>query len=141
MKKFVFELEDVLKFREFEQNQAELELAKALNNEREIQQKIDILASQMVDSKKKIKNSKGFDEILVCNNFINFVKEKTEYFLEELSKLKLITEEKKKKLQICMQKTDALKNLKDEQFSAYKKEMYKIEDENIDDIVTSRFNI
>ena len=41
MKKFVFELEDILQFRKFEQEQAEIALAKALSDEREIQEKIE----------------------------------------------------------------------------------------------------
>ena len=46
MKKFKFELEDILKFRKFEQHQAEVELGKALAEEQEIQSNLDNLAQQ-----------------------------------------------------------------------------------------------
>ena len=46
MKKFKFELEDILKFRKFEQHQAEVELGKALAVEQEIQSNLDNLAQQ-----------------------------------------------------------------------------------------------
>ena len=46
MKKFKFELEDILKFRKFEQHQAEVELGKALAEEQEIESKLGNLAEQ-----------------------------------------------------------------------------------------------
>ena len=140
MKKFVFELEDVLKFRDFEREQAEMELAKALNAEREVQNKINSLAQKLSQSQKSVKNSKNLSEISKTNQYIQFVKDKTEIFLKELAELKLITEQKKEKLKLCIQKTDSLKNLKEAQYSEYKKNLYKAEDEVIDDIVTTRFN-
>ena len=140
MKKFVFELEDVLKFRDFEREQAEMELAKALNAEREVQNKINSLAQKLSQSQKSVKNSKNLSEISKTNQYIQFVKDKTEIFLKELAELKLITEQKKEKLKLCIQKTDSLKNLKETQYSEYKKNLYKAEDEVIDDIVTTRFN-
>ena len=61
MKKFSFELEDVLNFRKFERQQAEIELGKALAVEREIQDKLDYLAAQQVEVAEKSKGSKDFE--------------------------------------------------------------------------------
>ena len=43
MKKFEFELEEILNIRRFEQQQAEVELGKALAEEKKVQDKIDNL--------------------------------------------------------------------------------------------------
>ena len=63
MKKFKFELEDILKFRKFEQNQAEVELGKALAVEQEIQSKLDNLAQQKHSASEYIRGSKNFTDI------------------------------------------------------------------------------
>ena len=69
MKKFVFELEDILQFRKFEQEQAEIALAKALSDEREIQEKIEMLAAQKVTNRRLVENSKSIEAIYSANQF------------------------------------------------------------------------
>ena len=51
-KKFHFELQDILDFRNFEKEQAEGELAKALGVETEIQNNLNTIAGQFVSLKK-----------------------------------------------------------------------------------------
>ena len=55
MKKFEFELEEILNIRRFEQQQAEVELGKALAEEKKVQDKIDNLAMQQVTVKQQMK--------------------------------------------------------------------------------------
>ncbi|MFC2330882.1 MAG: flagellar export protein FliJ [Treponema sp.] len=139
MKKFRFELEDVLQFRKFERQQAEIELGKALAVEREIQDKLDNLAAQQVEVAEKSKGSKDFQDIANAYRFYDFVRAQTEYLMNEMSKAKIVSDEKREILRAAMQKDDALERLKDEQLEEYRNAEILEADNIIDDIVTARF--
>lgn len=139
MKKFRFELEDVLNFRKFERQQAEIELGKALAVEREIQDKLDNLAAQQVEVAEKSKGSKDFQDIANAYRFYDFVRAQTEYLMNEMSKAKIVSDEKREILRAAMQKDDALERLKDEQLEEYRNAEILEADNIIDDIVTARF--
>lgn len=141
MKKFVFELEDILQFRKFEQEQAEIALAKALSDEREIQEKIEMLAAQKVTNRRLVENSKSIEAIYSANQFSQFVNIQTEHLLKQKAELALITEQKRETLKKCIQNTDSLQSLKDSQFSEYKKNVRDAENKNIEDIISGRINI
>ena len=138
MKKFRFELEDVLQFRKFERQQAEIELGKALAVEREIQDKLDNLAAQQVEVAEKSKGSKDFQDIANAYRFYDFVRAQTEYLMNEMSKAKIVSDEKREILRAAMQKDDALERLKDEQLEEYRNAEILEADNIIDDIVTAR---
>lgn len=141
MKKFVFELEDILQFRKFEQEQAEIALAKALSDEREIQEKIEMLAAQKVTNRRLVENSKSIEAIYNANQFSQFVSLQTEHLLKQKAELSLITEQKREALKKCIQNTDSLQSLKDSQFSEYKKNVRTAEQKAIEDIISGRINI
>ncbi|MCR5400302.1 MAG: flagellar export protein FliJ [Treponema sp.] len=138
MKKFSFELEDILSVRKFEQQQAEIELGKALSEEKEIQDKMDQLAMQLVRVNKESKGSVDVKVLIEANRFSSFVRAQTETMLEKLTLAKSVTEEKRENLRLCMAKTDALEELKKIKFEEYKKMVQDEEDKETDDIVTSR---
>ena len=140
MKKFVFELEDILQFRKFEQEQAEIALAKALSDEREIQEKIEMLAAQKVTNRRLVENSKSIEAIYSANQFSQFVNIQTEHLLKQKAELALITEQKREALKKCIQNTDSLQSLKDSQFSEYKKNVRDAENKNIEDSISGRIN-
>lgn len=141
MKKFVFELEDILQFRKFEQEQAEIALAKALSDEREIQEKIEMLAAQKVTNRRLVENSKSIEAIYSANQFSQFVNIQTEHLLKQKAELALITEQKREALKKSIQNTDSLQSLKDSQFSEYKKNVRTAEQKAIEDIISGRINI
>ncbi len=138
MKKFSFELEDVLNFRKFEQQQAEIELGKAVQTEKEIQDNLDLLAAQKSSVKKSMKDSKDFSAISNASGYYDFIKKQTEFLFAKMAEAKLVTEEKRKILNRCMQRTDALESLKKEDFAEYRREALSEEDKENDDIATSR---
>lgn len=138
MKKFSFELEDVLNFRKFEQQQAEIELGKAVQAEKEIQDKLDSLAAQKSLVKKSMKDSKDFSAISNASSYYDFIKKQSEFLFTKMAEAKLATEEKRKILNRCMQKTDALESLKKDDFAEYRREALSEEDKENDDIATSR---
>lgn len=138
MKKFSFELEDVLNFRKFEQQQAEIELGKAVQAEKEIQDKLNSLAAQKSLVKKSMKDSKDFSAISNASSYYDFIKKQSEFLFGKMAEAKLVTEEKRKILNRCMQKTDALESLKKEDLADYRREALSEEDKENDDIATSR---
>ena len=115
MKKFNFELQDVLDFRKFEQTQAENELGKALAKEKEIQDQLDMLAQQKIQSQKSVQNAKDFSMIAQASSFSEFVRKQSEVLFERMAEAKLVSDQKREILKKAMQKVDALEKLKENQ--------------------------
>ena len=111
MKKYSFELEDILEYKKFDQEQAEQEFARALSVENEIQQKIEYIAQQYLITKEKFKNTKNFDLIISQNQYFNLLDFQKEELLKELAQAKIITEQKKEILQETLQKARFLGGL------------------------------
>ncbi len=141
MKKFVFDLQDILDIRKFEQQQAEIELGKALGVENEIQQKLNALAVRQASIQKTMKGSTDFNDIASANQFYSYVRTSSEELMNQMAQAKLITEQKRKILKECMKKTDALESLKESEEQEFNQELKRKEAKQIDDIVTGRFNI
>jgi len=134
MAKFVFELEDVLKFRKFEEQQAQGELAKSLALETEINNKLEQIAKQYAILKNQMKGLTDFSDIISQSQFNNLLKYQKEELLQELTKAKLVSEEKRKILQEVMKKTTALNKLKDKQYEEYLRNENKAEEDFSDEI-------
>ena len=139
MAKFIFELQSVLDARKFEQSQAENELGKAVQAEKEIQDKIDCLAQQKIASRKLVKGSSDFSQISAAASFSEFVRKQTEFLLEEMAKAKIISEEKREILKKAMQKVDALEKLKEEQLNDFKLNEKRKLNKVINGIVTAKY--
>ncbi|MCQ2588538.1 MAG: flagellar export protein FliJ [Treponema sp.] len=134
MKQFKYELQEVLEFRQFEQEQAEAELGKALAVETEINNNLELLAQQFIASKESVKNSKNFEDVVSLNRYKELLDYQKEELLNQLAQAKLVTEEKRKILTECMKKTSALDKLKEQQFEEYKKDVAKKEKSFIDEL-------
>ena len=139
MKKYSFELEDILEYKKFDQEQAEQEFAKALSVENEIQQKIEYIAQQYLITKEKFKNTKNFDLIISQNQYFNLLDFQKEELLKELVQAKIITEQKKEILQEKMKATSALEKLKELDKEEYDQLVNFEENEFIDDLATTHF--
>lgn len=72
MKKFSFELEQILKLRQFQQEQAQIELGKAVSEEARIQDGLNTLALQHSQVKKEISGSKDFFQFRRGRNIFRF---------------------------------------------------------------------
>lgn len=139
MKKYSFELEDILEYKKFDQEQAEQEFAKALSVENEIQQKIEYIAQQYLITKEKFKNTKDFNLIISQNQYFNLLDFQKEELLKELAQAKIITEQKKEILQEKMKATSALEKLKEHDKEEYDQLVNFEENEFIDDLATTHF--
>ena len=136
MKKFKFELAQVLEFRNFEKQQAEGELAKAIAVETQIKDQLQIIAAQYNDLKNRMKGSLNFDDVLAQNNYTKLLDYQKEELLKQLAEAKLVTEEKRKVLQECMKKTTALEKMKEIQFEEYKAALSMEEKQNLENLAS-----
>ena len=136
MKKFKFELAQVLEFRNFEKQQAEGELAKAIAVETQIKDQLQIIAAQYNDLKNIMKGSLNFDDVLAQNNYTKLLDYQKEELLKQLAEAKLVTEEKRKVLQKCMKKTTALEKMKEIQFEEYKTALSMEEKQQLENLAS-----
>ena len=136
-KAFKFELQDVLDFRNFEKEEAQNELAKALAVETQINDNLQIIASQFISVKNQIDASSSFEDIAAGNTRKKFLKMQKEELLQQLAQAKLVSEQKRAVLAEAMKKTTALEKLKEKQLEGWKEESDKEENDFIDDLANS----
>ena len=136
-KKFKFELQDILDFRNFEKEQAEAELAKALAVETEIQNNLQNIAGQFVALKKTMDGVSNFEDIAAGSTHKKFLEYQKEELLKQLAQANVVTEEKRTILAEIMKKTTALEKLKEKQLEGWKEESDKEENDFIDDLANN----
>ena len=108
MKKFNFELEKILEYRNFEKQQAEAELAKAIAVENQINENLKTIAAQYLASKKEMEGNLNIDDILSLSRYNKLLDYQKEELLNQLAQAKLVTSEKREILAQIMKKTTAL---------------------------------
>ena len=138
-KAFKFELQDVLDFRNFEKEQAQNELAKALAVEAQINNNLQIIASQFVLVKSQIDSFSDFEDIAAGNRRKILLESQKEELLKQLAEAKLVSDEKRAILAEAMKKTTALEKLKEKQLAVFNEEEDRVEAEMIDDLATGRY--
>ena len=136
-KAFKFELQDLLDFRNFEQEQAQNELAKALAVETQINNQLQNIAAQFVNVQSRMNGYTDFEDIAAGNRRKELLDSQKEQLLEELTKAKLVSDEKRAVLAEIMKKTRALEKLKEKEMNSYKETLDKEENEFIDDLANS----
>lgn len=140
MKKFKFELESLLSLRKYEQEQAQIELGKAVSVETKIQADLDTLAEQYAAVKKLGEGERDFAKIAEAQQFYSFVKYQQEQLFAQMAQAKLVTEEKRAAFNAAMQKTESLKKLRERKFEEHKAAQKKEEAKFLDDISTYKYN-
>ena len=134
MKKFVFELQKVLEFRDFEKQQAEGELAKAISVETEINDNLKKIAQNYAAVKAQMKGSLNFQDMMAQSQYNNLLEYQKEELLKQLAQAKLVTEQKRAVLRECMKKTTALEKLKEKQLAEWKQAADYEEAEMLDEL-------
>ncbi len=120
MKKFSFELQQILDLRNFEKQQAEGELANALAVENQINDNLKTIAQQYAAVKAQMKGSLNFQDVVAQSQYNTLLEYQKEELLKQLTQAKIITEQKRAVLRECMKKTTALEKLKEQQLSDWK---------------------
>ena len=136
-KAFKFELQDVLDYRNFEQEQAQNELAKALAVEAQINNQLQNIAAQFVNVQSRMDTYTDFEDIAAGNRRKELLDSQKEQLLQELAKAKLVSDEKRAVLDKVMKKTTALEKLKEKQLEDWREEEDRKESEMIDDLANS----
>jgi flagellar FliJ protein len=134
MSKFKFELQNVLEIRNFEQQQAESELAKCNAVETEINKNLEVIAMQYAALKQQMKGSLDFSDMMSQSQYSKLLDYQKEQLLNQLAQAKIETEEKRKILTECMKKTSALEKMKELQYEDFKLEMKRKENRRIEEL-------
>ncbi len=140
MKSFKFELEDVLSLRKFQQEEAQIELGKAVAEEVKIQDGLNTIAMQHAEAKKAVKGLTDFAAISQGQQYFTFLKLQEEKLLEDLAAAKIFTEQKREIFKAALQKTESLNKLKEKKLEEYNALVEKEEEDTADDIVTAQHN-
>lgn len=140
MKKFKFELEKILEFRDFEKQQAQGELAKALAVETEIQNNLKKIAEQYAALDKYMAGSLDFNDMVSMSRNKQLLNYQKEELLRQLAEAKLVSDEKRKILQECMKKTNALEKMKEIQLNQYKEELKQAEKKRLQALAVSKIS-
>lgn len=136
MKKFSFELQSILEYRQFLEEEAQSDLAKALSVETSIQNQLKDIASRYIEVKAQLSGSKDFTEILNANQYYFFLDTKKEELLQELAEAKIVSEQKRDVLREAMKQTQSLEKLRDSEYDAWR-EAAALEEEILADEVNS----
>ena len=134
MKKFTFELQKVLEYRNFEKQQAEGELAKALAVETQINENLKKIAENYAAVKAQMKGSLNFQDMMAHDQYNKLLEYQKEELLKQLAQAKLVTEQKRAVLRECMKKTTALEKLKEQQLAEWKQAADYEEAELLDEV-------
>ncbi len=138
MKKFKFELEKILEYRDFEKQQAEGELAKALAVETEIQNNLKKIAEQYAALDKYMSGSLDFSDMVSMSQNKNLLNYQKEELLKQLAQAKLVSDQKREVLKECMKKTTALEKMKEIQLAQYKEEVKHAENKRLQALAVSK---
>jgi len=134
-------MQKVLDLREFEKKQAEAELSKALAEENRIEDTLKMVATQKAQTVSASNDMKDISSLYGANQFMRLLEQRKEMLLEELTQAKMITEQKREVMRDAMQKVKVLEKLKESRLKEWKKEYLREEENNIDEIVTSKGNM
>lgn len=138
MKKFKFELEKILEYRDFEKHQAEGELAKALAVETEIQNNLKKIAEQYAALDKYMSGSLDFSDMVSMSQNKNLLNYQKEELLKQLAQAKIVSDQKREVLKECMKKTSALEKMKEIQLAQYKEEVKHAENKRLQALAVSK---
>ena len=138
MKKFSFNLENILEIRKGEQSQAEAELGK-VNGE------ISRLNGELAEIAQKkanlFKNYNATDDFIFHSNSQNYkylLDRRSEEIMQQIATLQIEADEKREILREAMKKVKSLEILKDRQFKQWKKEYQKEEEVVQEEAVQSK---
>ena len=140
MKKFNFSLEKVQNLKEFKKKQAEMELGKAVQEEAKIQDTLDMIARKKVDTIRAADEMKDIGSLYSVQHYFSLLEERKEIAIENLTRAKVVTDEKRAAMERAMREVKAIENFREMKKSEWKKEQQKEEENTIDEIVTSKYN-
>lgn len=138
MKKFVFSMQKILDLRNFELDQAELDLGKVNAEIARVNAALKQIAQDRVDYGRMADDSHDFMIHQQTQAFFVLLDQKKDGLLAELAQLEIVAEEKREVVRQAMQKVKVLEKLKEKKFAQWKMEFEAQEEIANDDAVTAQ---
>lgn len=138
MKSFSFSMQKILDIREFAERQAQIELGRAVAEVNRINGELEAVAQEKVRMLHLDQRQITFNEFVVRENYMKRLELTKERLLEELAAAQLVVDEKRELFAEALKQRKILSNLRDKQYTQYKKDALVAEDNAVDDMVTAR---
>lgn len=141
MKRFAFSMQQILDIREFSERQAQIELGRAVSEVNRINGELEAVAQEkhrMVNLNMK---DVSINEFLVHENYLKRLDLTKERLLGELAAAQLVADEKREIFAEAMRQRKILSSLREKQHLQYKKDALTVEENAVDDMVTSRHGL
>jgi flagellar FliJ protein len=128
MKKFTFSLEKILKLRGHAENEAKMELGRAVSAISQIENKLANLAvEQKTAMENRFSGGSAMPHIRLYDNYLQRLKSAEEQLLKEAAEASLTLERARELWIEARAGLKVMENLKDRKFAAYRKESQKEE--------------
>ena len=138
MKKFSFSLQKILDLRNFELDQAQMELGKVNAQIANVNNQLKTIAAKKVNATKEADSLNDFSLHVQTQDYFIYLDQKKEALLAELVQLEMIAEQKREVVREAMKKVKVLEKLKEKKYEAWKNEYQHQEELAVDDVVTSQ---
>jgi len=141
MKRFAFSMQKILDIREFTERQAQIELGRAVAEVNRINGDLEAVAQEKLRMIHQKQQEMTLNDFVVRENYMKRLELTKERLLEELAAAQLVVDEKRAVFTEAMKQRKILSNLREKQYLQYKKDALKIEENAVDDMVTSRHGL
>ena len=141
MKRFAFSMQKILDIREFTERQAQIELGRAVAEVNRINGELEAVAQEKLRMIHQKQQEMTLNDFVVRENYMKRLELTKERLLEELAAAQLVVDEKRAVFTEAMKQRKILSNLREKQYLQYKKDALKIEENAVDDMVTSRHGL
>lgn len=138
MQKFSFNMQKILDLRNYELDQAELDLGKVNAEIARVNAALDQIARDRVDFGRLADQSHDFTMHSQTRAFFILLEQKKDGLLAELAQLEAIAEQKREVVRLAMQKVKVLEKLKEKKYAQWKAEFEAQEELAMDDAVTAQ---
>ena len=137
MKKFEFPLDKVLSVRKYKNDEAEIELGKAVSRLEVLEGELNNIAVLYSEIPLKYSCLSNINDLSQLENYTLFLNTKKEDLLKQITAAKLVVEEKRKLYIEAHKELKVLENLKEKAINEYKKNVTREQDNVLDDIINS----
>jgi flagellar FliJ protein len=137
MKRFKFNLEEVLELRKFREEECKLALSQAAAALNMIENEIKETAVKRHNAASNRFADVG--EIASWENYILWLDRQTQKLMEQAAQAELIVEEKRASYIEASRKLKAMEKLKDKQQKEYRRETMNLQMAEVDDITSARY--
>lgn len=138
MKKFSYSLQKILDLRNFELDQAQMELGRVNAQIANVNNQLKAVAAQKFNATKAADSTNDFSLHVQTQDFFIYLDQRKDALLAELVQLEMIAEQKREVVREAMKKVKVLEKLKEKKYEAWKNEYQHQEELAVDDVVTSQ---